>query len=276
MRLANLSPRTIEKRVEIVERFRTFLDGTELLAATPDDLRRFQATFEHRRPASIDIYVRHLRAFFQWAQYRGLIAEDPSVALISPKLPKRRARPMSFDEVRTIFAHTTGMLRMAFVFACFAGLRRGEMCRLWWQDIDLTGALPQALVHGKGEKDRMVPLLPVVTDELAVYGMRHSGPVLREHDRPVDPERLSRLCYDHVRCLGMAVTLHQGRHFAATYIVRLTKDPVLAKEILGHESLDTTMGYVEADRSDMHERLAAFESLAEDLRRQPRLRLVEG
>lgn len=270
LRIAKLSPATIEKRIEIVERVRAYLAGrdvpVQLVDADPDVLRDWQSTISHLQPRSVDIYVRHVQSFFRWAEQRRLVEHDPSVDMVRPRLPKCRPHPMTLDEIRLIFATTQGVLRVVFALAIFAGLRRGEICRLQRQDIDLDHpALVTALIHGKGDKERIVPLLAPVMDELYAYGLPRTGYVVLDHGRPYEPERLTIACHRHLRGLGLETTLHSGRHSFATHLARMTRDPVFLKGLLGHESLNSTMIYVESDMSDAHLRMAPMATMAQDM-----------
>jgi ParB-like chromosome segregation protein Spo0J len=108
MRTAKLSPDTIRKRIEVIRRLEAFLLSVEhvvltvstdktgstastteqvaLLAATPDDLASFQGTFAHLAPASVDIYSRHVRAFYAWAVKFGHVTVDPTSRLVSVRV----------------------------------------------------------------------------------------------------------------------------------------------------------------------------------------------
>lgn len=178
MRIAKMSPVTIGNRLELLARLCRHIEPTAILDATPDDLRSFQAQFRHRAPATIDIYTRHAQAFYRWAAVRGIIATDPSVDLIRPKVPKGRPHPIRPDDLKVLFACTFGALRIVFVLAVFAGLRRSEICRLQRRDIDIDGRVGTALIHGKGGKERVVPLLAPVVTELHQYGLPRRGYVV--------------------------------------------------------------------------------------------------
>src|SRR4051812_4945310 len=138
MRLQNRSEVTIRDRIETLERLARHLDH-DLLTATEVELAAYQGRFEHLAPATVDVYTRHVQAFYRWALQRKLIDADPSTELIRPHLRKGRPHPTSLDDLRTILACTVGALRLAYVLAAFAGLRRGEICRLHRSDLEMGG-----------------------------------------------------------------------------------------------------------------------------------------
>lgn len=267
MRIAKYSPATIQKRVEVLERLRRFLIDNrerELITATPDDLHAYQASYAHHEPATVDIYTRHIIAFYAWAAARGVVIPDPASGLIRTRVPRGKPHPTSFDDLRVILASTRGFLRLVYILAAFVGLRRGEICQLRGAEIyDLHGTTARALVHGKGGKERYVPLIAPVADELKLAPRR--GYIVTQRGAPIPPPRLSVISHEHLYGLGFATTLHSMRHTFATEAVRITKDLLLVRDILGHESVATTQIYTESDMSNAHAQLGEFGMLARDL-----------
>lgn len=271
MQIAKRSPVTVKARVECVERLRRHLaPDVELLAASTDDLIGFQATYAHLAPASVDIYTRHIQAFYRWATVRGYIDVDPSVALALPVIRKGRPHPTAPEDLKIIFACTLGGLRKAYALATFAGLRCGEIARLENSAIDYH--TNTALIVGKGGKERIVPLLPAVIAEIRGDTRRGRVVTLR-NGGPYTPNRLSVDSHKHLREIGVETTLHSMRHTFATNAARLTRDPLLVRDLLGHGSVQTTEIYMDSDMTDAHRRLAGVgEDAAKMLNR--RLRAV--
>jgi integrase len=268
MRILKRSEVTIAKRVELIERLRCFLGDTGLMAASTEQLREFQATYAHLAPASVDIYTRHLKAFYVWAAERGHIETDPAAALGTPRLSHGSPHPTRPEDLAMIFACTTGTLRTAYVLAAFAGLRCGEICRLRGEDIDRNPPAT-AFIHGKGGKDRTIPLLPPVLDELR--GAPRRGWIITHEGKPYRPNELSIASSKHLlHKLGAETTLHSMRHFFGTEAVRLSHDILLVRDILGHASVDTTQIYTKS-LGDAHVQLAG---LGAGLLRPQRLRAV--
>lgn len=270
MRSRKLSEATIQKRVELISRLRDDLDGVALLDATPEMLFQFQATFAHLAPASVHIYTRHMTAFYRWAKQAKLITEDPAVELMLPRVPKTIPHPTHLDDLRTIFAVTQGRIRTAYLLAAFAGLRSGEICRARSTDISVD-VRPTMLVHGKGGKERRVVLLPPVMDEISY---RRGWLITRDDGKPVDPLKLSGESTRFLKSMGIPSTLHSMRAAFATHAVRLTHDVLLVRDLLGHESLNTTQIYVESDLEGAHEKLAGVTQLAQSLLSPVRLAAV--
>jgi integrase len=271
MRNVKLSPYTIRCRTELIARLGAFLT-VDTLDATMHDLTDFQATYAHLAPATVHVYTRHLRAYYRWARRTGLITVDPAIDLDLPRIRKGRPHPTNVADLRLIFACAPARLRTAYILAAFAGLRCGEICRLSSRDLDYEDA-PTALIHGKGGKERTVPVLSPVADEIRY----RRGWIITTHDgRQVRPDLLSADSTRFLHGLGMDTTLHSMRHFFATNAVRLTHDLLLIRDILGHESVATTEIYTESDHANSHGRLAGFTDLAGGLMRPRHLTVVSN
>lgn len=264
MRLANLSPKTIGARMDVLQRLSAHL-GSPLLAVTGDQLRAYQARFASLAPASINIYTRHMKAFYAWAVQRGHLEVDPAAELIVPKVRRGRPHPTTPEDVRRIFSCTHGTLRLAYALAAFAGTRCAEICALQRQDVVLHPGEPTALIHGKGDQWRTIPLVPAVVDELRAYGLPRAGYVLSHLGRPLEPHRLSNMSTHYLQRLGIPTTLHSLRHYFLTNAARLTHDPLFVRDLAGHQSVTSTEIYIDTDMNDAHRRLAGVASLAEDL-----------
>ena len=273
LRIAKRSEVTITKRLELLRRLGKFLGDTPILDATAEQLFQFQATFAHLAPASVNVYSRHLLAFYRWAHERGLIDRDPTAHLVVPHVRKGKPHPTPQDDLRVIFTCTSGALRTAYVLATFAGLRCGEVTRLEGGDVELGGPAPSALVHGKGGKERVVPLLGPVVAELR--GLPRRGwLLLLPSGKPYSPNRLSVDSHNHLKELGMATTLHSMRHAFGTDAYRVTHDPLFVRDVLGHESVSSSEIYMATSMADAHGRLSELATDAAALLRPRHLRAV--
>lgn len=276
MQLAALREATVHARLAVLVRLAQWLAPVLLIDADQDALAAFERQFANLAPASIDIYVRHVQAFFRWALAKRYITVDPSVAMIRPQRVNRgRPHPTPVDDLRIVFACTRGALRTAYVLAAFAGLRCGEICRLRREHVDLDSACPTADIDGKGGKPRTVPLLAPVVTELLSTGMPRTGWVItRSAGRHYPPAQLSIDSHHHLRGLGIATTLHSMRHAFATTTYQSTRDLLLVKELLGHENVSSTQIYAAPDMAGVHVRLAAVADTASSLLGPRRLRAV--
>ena len=95
-----------------------------------------------------------LRCFTRWAHATGRLPDDPGRDLPGVKVPPAAARPAPELLVRRLAADTSRVGRMCRL-AGWYGLRRGEIAQVHHDDFDGDALL----VHGKGGKSRLVPIV---------------------------------------------------------------------------------------------------------------------
>ena len=123
--------------------------------------------------------------------------------------------------------------------AARAGLRRGEIARVQRDDVtrDLVGW--SLLVHGKGGRERLVPL---VGDLAVMLRERPDGFIFPGDDGGhLSAPRVGELVSE---VLPSGWTCHTLRHYFATNAYRATHDLLVVQRLLGHAKPETTAGYV--------------------------------
>jgi integrase/recombinase XerC len=189
-------------------------------------------------------------------------------AVRAPRIEKTLPKPLVVEKARRI---TDTELRageerqpwvlardaavLALLYGC--GLRISEALGL--TPADVAGGRDSLTVTGKGNKDRMVPLLPQVAQlvedyaQLCPYDLPGKGPLfVGEKGGPLSP-RIIQLAMERLRGaldLPETATPHALRHSFATHLLARGGDLRSIQELLGHASLSTTQVYtgVDADR----------------------------
>src|SRR6185369_16413318 len=141
-----------------------------------------------------------------------------------------------------------------------AGLRIGEALGLAKGTVDelLKSGRDTLSIIGKGNKTRLVPLLPQALEALVAYReacpfMKALGPgdafFLGARGSPLDPAIVQKRVRDLRRQLGLteSVTPHALRHSFATHLLAAGGDLRTIQELLGHASLSTTQRYTGVD-----------------------------
>ena len=199
-------------------------------------------------PAGVNADLRHIKAALRRAAKWGLIEKAPDIEMV--KVSKYLPRHITPEDLDTIFkAEKNQEHRRIWIFLLWTGCRRSEMLRLNWQDIR-WGDKPAALVTGKGDRQRIVPLLPPVVE---VLGPPHDiGPVFP----PVHPDTITKWWQRLIRSCGMkGIRLHDLRHTCFTYLVSKGVPLKMVQKIAGHADIRVTMGYAEGLIGDIYDEM---------------------
>jgi integrase/recombinase XerC len=199
-----------------------------------DELAAFLAV-RSWRPATRKTARSALRSFYRWACETGRLVTDPSERLRPIRVRAGLPRPAPDDAVERAFAHATPRDRLMVMLACYAGLRRGEIAQVHRHD--LFGGVVR--VHGKGERDRDVPLHPVLIEALRCWperGYLFPGMV---HGH-ISADRVGHILGE---LLGAGWTGHTLRHRFLSLAYQADRDVRAVQTLAGHAKLDSTMIY---------------------------------
>ena len=256
----NYAPTTVRAYIRAVERFAThFGKPPDQLDQT--DLRRYQAYLlsgQKLSPRSVKLHVAALRFFFVKTLKRACGLND----LPYPKVPRRLPRILSVEDVtRLIDAARTLTDRTMLMVLYSTGMRNAELRHLQVEDIDSRSMLIH-IQHGKGGRDRYVPLSHMLLDTLRVY-WRWMQPTTWlfpgtlagwRADRPITAKVVWEACQSAAlrATLGKRVSAHTLRHSYATHLVEAGADLRTVQLLLGHVKLEHTVLYVHLSRRHLH------------------------
>ena len=216
-----------------------------------------------------------VRSFFRFLDKNGL-AHNASVATIrTPKLPKSVPKALSERDMEDLLEAEPDQERAPWIdlrdgavliLLYGAGLRIGEALSLTKGEVDelLKSGRDTLAITGKGNKTRLVPLLPQALQALKAYydacpWLAAASPKSRvfvgARGGALDPAIVQKRVREIRRGLGLAesVTPHALRHSFATHLLGAGGDLRTIQELLGHASLSTTQRYTDVDAA----RLAA-------------------
>ena len=247
-RYRGLAAATIRRRRETLEQLARFLEPLTLERATQQHLEDFLGAKHAARTKHA--YRSDLRVFYAWAVNHDLIAESPAHRLDSIRVPKSLPRPIDPDYAKACLLFGERSVRRMIALAFCAGLRTFEIARLDSADVWSHTKPPVVVVrNGKGGKDRSVPMHPILHELLV--DLPASGPVFPgTRGQPIRTDSVARAMTRHMQACGIEGTPHQLRHTFGTSFARACGgDMVLTAEMMGHESMDTTIGYVRLTRA---------------------------
>ena len=215
-------------------------------------------------PASVERAVSAVKGFHRFMAGEGVSSAFPTSDLPLPAKPARLPEVISVDDAARLldqpFPRTPAGLRdhaiLEVLYGC--GLRASELCGLDVRAVLLDEGLLR--VFGKGEKERVVPVLGTAYDALAAYMERGRGALVGR--RPCEAVflnvrggRLSRQSVHSIvekygRVVGIrSLHPHTLRHSFATHLLEGGADLRAVQELLGHANIATTQLYTHVDRS---------------------------
>ncbi|KIL34237.1 integrase [Cohnella kolymensis] len=213
------------------------------------------------KPSTINRRLITLKRFFEWANSEGLIRRNPSKPVKLVPEEKTSPRQMTDKEEAALIAaaeHKGSLRDQTILYLMLhTGLRTMEVCDLTPEDITLGKRSGQLTVRsGKRNKQREVPLNATVRAALEKYIplLQTDIPILFPSEKT--GERLSERGLRHFikKYMKMAklegLSAHDLRHRFGYVMAENTPLHRLA-QIMGHDSLDTTMIYVHATRADL-------------------------
>lgn len=191
------------------------------------------------------LYTTRVDLLFKFFQDEGLRADLPTKGLPKAKVPRAVPRPIPPVGLYRALELATPRLRLMITLAAYAGMRRSEIAKLDRGDILDARAHPLILIHGKGSKERLVPIGPVVKGAFESYGLPETGPVfVGRTGKRLAPHTVGLLISEHLRACGVNATAHQGRHSFATSLYEVSGgDLRVVQEMMGHASPATTAIY---------------------------------
>ena len=207
------------------------------------------------------------RAIYGWAARptRRLVERNPMLGIELPPNDERpRTRVADAEEAASLLGALAPRDAVPYALAFYAGLRRAEIRRLDWPDVELDGyrlvvrkAKSQA---GTGRRPPIAePLRPILLGEHMRQG-RGSGPVSAVSVMSGKIAERARASWAAARL--EPITLHECRHTYASFLMAAGYTLRELMEYMGHSSLQATERYVKLlpplDESDPADRLNAF------------------
>ena len=263
--------RDVARYLKFLSNHRGGAEGMTSIAATSQsDLRAWMAA-ERGRGLSARSLARALSAvkgFTAWAADRAGIDATTALSARGPKFRRKLPRPLSEDGAVAVLTSIGDDAREDWIAArntAVVTLLYGLGLRIS-EALSLTGAdhpLPSVLrITGKGEKTRIVPVIPAAAEAVSVYvalcpyDLLPGTPLFRgARGGPVNP-RLIQSAMERARLrLGLPATAtpHALRHSFATHLLSAGGDLRAIQELLGHASLSTTQAYTAVDAARLME-----------------------
>ena len=207
-----------------------------------------------------------LKNFFRWLDRAGILHNAAIGALATPKRPHAVPKPLPVTDAAALLDAAQDAVdepwiglrdRALFTLLYGCGLRISEALSLNRGTVPLGESLT---VLGKGRKERVVPVLPVVAETIAAYagavpfpGGKESPLFVGAKGKRLDPAIAQKAMRGLRRQLQLpeTATPHALRHSFATHLLGNGGDLRAIQELLGHASLSTTQRYTEIETEQL-------------------------
>lgn len=226
-------------------------------------IRSYLAWLSHENYArrTIARRISSLRSFYKFLLREEYIGQNPFTRVRTPKLDKRLPVFLEETEMNSLLdlpdTSPLGLRDQAVLEMLYAtGCRVSELAGLHLEETDLSGLF--VLLHGKGSKDRIVPIGHTCKEALLRYYAQSRTPLMQKYHvaehrfvfvnnrgGALTDRSVRRILDKYVQKLALQknVSPHTIRHSFATHLLEHGADLRAVQELLGHASLSTTQIY---------------------------------
>lgn len=254
--------KTVKNYEEVLNMFHKVVQLNDYGTITYQDVVKYQKYLSRKMlsPATVASYLRHIKAFVRWLDEYDYLQEKGWYSKIKlPKTPKKNVKIYTDSELTRIFDSTvsrtpllTARNKLIISLMLDSGLRRNEVCLIKYSDIDFENCMLN--VHGKGRKDRLVPIGSLTMQCLEEYRslcqFESEFLLVDKSGSPLSNNAVKLFMAKMQKKLGFEFSSHKLRHnFATNYIIdHYDKygyfDSYTLMVLLGHEEISTTERYV--------------------------------
>ncbi|MCM3672970.1 tyrosine recombinase XerC [Peribacillus simplex] len=210
-----------------------------------------------------------LRSLYKFLLREGDVKDNPFSLASLPKKDQRLPRFLYEKEMNQLFSSLKkdspiGIRNSALLELLYAtGIRVSECCEIKLQDIDLS--LGTVLVHGKGKKDRYVPVGRYAQEAIDLY-IRTARMELTSSDAkahvylfvnfrgdPLTPRGVRYILNELIKKSAADGSLHPHmlRHSFATHLLNNGADIRTVQELLGHSKISSTQMYTHVTKDQL-------------------------
>lgn len=247
-----------------------------LREVTLNDLHSFVADLHDLgiSPRSQSRIISGIKTFFKFLRIEEYIAEDPSILLETPKIGRHLPQVLSIEEIDAMISaidmtKAEGQRNRAIIETLYGcGLRVSELINLEINRVYLDERY--IIVHGKGNKERMIPISDVAIEQIELYLDDRSQLNIKPGEENIlflnrRGHRLTRqmifiiirdLC--NIAGIHKEISPHTLRHSFATHLLEGGANLRAIQLMLGHESIATTEIYIHIDRSFIRQEILTY------------------
>ena len=196
------------------------------------------------------IFMNRLAAALNMAVREGLIENNPFKLLDAKEKPQKKSAMREFltiEELRMLIAKPCRyeIVKKAFLFSCFTGLRYSDMMALKWNEIHKAADGKTLYIEHEQVKTKNMVTIPLSNEALKWMPQKSKGDERVFHQLRITSTTVEVVLGEWMQEAGIQkhITYHCSRHTAATLLLTLGADLYTVSKILGHRSIRMTEVY---------------------------------
>lgn len=251
-------------------------NGIDFRSVTLSELDLFAGNLRDKgiSPRSLARILSGVRSFYRFLNLEKEIEQDPTELLESPKIGRHLPQVLSVEEIDDILAaidmsKPEGVRDHCIIEVLYScGLRISELTNLLISNLFLEEGFIR--IHGKGNKERLVPISPRAVKELKIWldirkhiniqhGYEDHVFVSRTRGKALSRISLFVFIQNYAAQAGITkeISPHTFRHSFATHLLQGGANLRAVQDMLGHESLGTTEVYLQLNTTHLREEMLA-------------------
>ena len=270
------TPNTLDAYIKDLQKLLNFYadEGIDFRKVTLEQLDLFASTLRDLgiQPRSIARILSGVRSFYRFLTLEKEIPTDPTELLESPQIGQHLPEVLTVEEIDRIeeaidVSLPEGVRDRAIVEMLYScGLRVSELCSLKMSDLYVKEEFMR--VHGKGRKERLVPIGSRALGELQKWFEVRQGIRIKQGEedfvflstrRGSHLSRITLFVYikDYAQKAGIRkkISPHTFRHSFATHLLEGGANLRAIQAMLGHENISTTEIYMHVDTSHLRQEI---------------------
>lgn len=273
------SPNTLDAYCKDLQKLFNFYadNGIDFRHVTLAELDTFAANLRENgiSPRSLARILCGVRSFYRFLVLEKEIEQDPTELLELPKIGKHLPQILTVKEIDDILSKIDmskleGIRDHCIIEVLYScGLRISELTNLLISNLFLDEGFIR--IHGKGNKERLVPISPKAIKELRIWldarkhinilrGYEDYVFVSRTRGKPLSRISLFVFIREYAKEAGIhkEISPHTFRHSFATHLLQGGANLRAVQDMLGHESLGTTEMYLQLDTTHLREQVLMY------------------
>lgn len=251
LRLENKSETTRIRYTSIIKQAMKYFGNKKLSNVNEDELRKYAIYLQIKKGYKPSTYNNHIAAI-RYVEKKVMFKKINFNKIPLQRIKTRTVVVANKEEVKKLIRRSeTIEMKLILLIAVECGLRISEITRI--KTSEICRKQNKLKVLGKGNKERQTILPDEVIRLMEIYYVRYRERIegneylfsRRNYEGHIKADYVGRAVQRKLKEEKLEhITMHSIRHLFATEVYKKTKDIRLVKEIMGHEDIRTTLGYI--------------------------------